>query len=73
MEHAQQQPMTRWVAYDSPELAVECGLRVPLASTLPVGERKGVASTTSSYRGGVKTVNLPVEDPSLEASESASG
>jgi hypothetical protein len=65
MEHAQQQSISRWLAYDSLELAVERGRRVPLTSKLPVGERKGAANTTSSYRGGVETADLPVEDPSL--------
>lgn len=59
--------------YDIQGLAVECGRRVPLASALPEGERKGVESTTSSYRGGVKTADLPVEeDPSLGESGRAS-
>lgn len=66
MEHAQQRSITRRLSYDSLELAVECGRRVPLASTLPLGERKGVP-TMSSYRGGVVTADLPVEDPSLGA------
>ena len=66
MEHAQQRSITRRLSYDSLELAVECGRRVPLASTLQLGERKGVpVPTTSSYRGGVETADRPVDDPSL--------
>jgi hypothetical protein len=51
--------MTNSKTYDILGLAVECGRRVPLASVLPVGGRKGVATTTSSYRG-VETATLPV-------------
>jgi hypothetical protein len=70
MEHAQQRSMTQ-LTYDILGLAAERGRLVPLASALPVGGRKGVASTTSSYRG-VETTDLPVEDPSLEESVPAS-
>jgi hypothetical protein len=59
-------------AYDILGLAVECDRRVPLASALPEGERKGVESTTSSYRGGAKTADLLVEDPSFGESGRAS-
>jgi len=58
--------------YDIQGLAAECGRRVPLASALPEGERKGVESTTSSYRGGVEAADLLVEDPSLGVSGRAS-
>jgi hypothetical protein len=72
MEHAQQQSITNWPAYDDSLELAECGRRVPLASTLALGGRKA-PSTTSSYWGGVETADLPVEDPSLEKFRLASG
>ena len=61
--------------YDILGLAVECDRRVPLASA--EGERKGVESTTSSYRGGAEAADLLDEDASFgelgRASRLASG